>query len=49
MSPRGGKLPPLPRYGERFTAYLARVTGIRRPGSVTDPGRRPEPKKRRER
>ena len=26
VSPRGGKLPPLPRYGERFTKYLVRVT-----------------------
>ena len=46
MSPRGGKLPPMPRYGERFTRYIERVTAIRRPG-VKDPARRPKPKKRR--
>ena len=31
MSPRGGELPPMPLYGERFTAYLIRVLGLRRP------------------
>ena len=41
MRPRD--LPPLPLKGERFTAYLERVTAIRRPGA-TDPGRRPQPK-----
>ena len=46
MRPRD--LPPLMRKGEPFTEYLVRVTAIRRP-AVTDPGRRPKPKKRRRR
>ena len=50
VSPRGGKLPPIPRYGERFTAL--QLDGTRDNDSsarlrVTDPGRRPKPKKRR--
>ena len=44
MRPRD--LPQPMRKGEPFTKYLVRVTAIRRPG-VTDPGRRPQPKKRR--
>ena len=31
MRPREGKLPPMPRSGEPFTAYLIRVLGLRRP------------------
>lgn len=36
MSARdGGQLPPPPRPGERFTAYLQRVAGIRPPPRAT--------------
>ena len=42
MRPRD-ELPPLPLKGERFTAYLVRVLGLRRPKATVTVPEKPKP------